>query len=194
MNQADQVDLWSTVSKMLAVLTIGHTSVMLVSKLFGLSESKIPKLVSKLVECGAMMALVTASALLVSTFTRSDGKVSDEDAVLLRSTSYTISQALKLYYVCAGLAFVTFALLYLCFRLAKNGPGTSKLGAAWFSGMIGVAFTALPASYMITMACPGVPERETYSWAGLLGIVLPLPIMATSRILTWRKQRPEVEE
>lgn len=120
-------DLWSVVSKMLAVLTIGHTAMMLLSKVVGLSESRWTKFGGKLIECVALLSLLCTSALFVQTFTES---ANDLPPNVLTTTFAvnTISQALATYFLLVVIGFASVGFIYVGLALARSTTVEALLG------------------------------------------------------------------
>ncbi|SKR19030.1 Uncharacterised protein [Mycobacteroides abscessus subsp. abscessus] len=123
-------DLWSVVSKMLAVLTIGHTAMMLLSKIVGLSESSWAKFGGKLIECVALLSLLCTSALFVQTFTESANNL-PPNALTAPFAVNTIAQALVTYFLLVVICFASTAFIYFGLALARN---------KWLEGLLGVRF------------------------------------------------------
>jgi hypothetical protein len=105
----DNTEIWAVVSRMLAVLTVGHSAMLLLSKLMGLPEAKTPKLLSKLVECAALFALVMTSTMIVSGFVGYGGSTPPSQIPELRSNA-PITEALTAYFVYAGISLAATAL------------------------------------------------------------------------------------
>lgn len=174
----NQPDLWPVVSKMLAVLTIGHTSMMLLSKLVGLSESKWPKFLGKLIECVALVSLVCASAVIVKTFTETGNNV--PELLGIAFSTGTIAQSLVTYFLFVAISFVCSGLVYVGLALARSTmlqrlllPGVGRfleVLLGWIITTQGLLPICLAAEFLLDLANPG--GRRMYFYISVLAALL----------------------
>lgn len=163
-------DLWSVVSRMLAVLTIGHTAMMLVSKIVGLSESKWAKFGGKLIECVALLSLLCTSALFVQTFTESANDL-PPSALTTTFAVNTISQALVTYFLLVVICFASTALIYVGLALARSTMLEALLGGfgkaievvgGWLISTVGLIPLCLAGLLLVNLANPSGQRMHFY--------------------------------
>lgn len=127
----DHQDLWPAVSQMLAVLTIGYSSMMLISKAFCLSASTVSTFIGKLVEVAAYLALISSSILILHPYVRSDLATEDNQRRPSVHGSTAITWAIQTYWYCAGLALASVCALWFAVRSARkpfNKPADHVFG------------------------------------------------------------------
>ncbi|MBN7438517.1 hypothetical protein IUS38_23305 [Mycobacteroides abscessus subsp. abscessus] len=182
-------DLWSVISKMLAVLTIGHTAMMLLSKVVGLSESQWTKLGGKLIECVALLSLLCTSALFVQTFTQS---ANDLPPNVLTTTFAvnTISQALVTYFLLVIIGFASAGFIYVGLALARSTTVQALLGGfgkvieifgGWLITAQGLLPVCLAGLLLINLANPN-GQRTQFYMAAFSALMLAAVLVATQGI------------
>ncbi|AMT69261.1 MULTISPECIES: hypothetical protein [Mycobacteroides] len=163
-------DLWSVVSKMLAVLTIGHTAMMLLSKVVGLSESRWTKFGGKLIECVALLSLLCTSALFVQTFTESANNL-PPNALTAPFAVNTIAQALVTYFLLVVICSTCAAFIYIGLALARNNWVEGLLGGfgkaievfgGWFITTLGLVPFSLAGLLLVNLANPSGQRTQFY--------------------------------
>ncbi|SKM03886.1 hypothetical protein [Mycobacteroides abscessus] len=154
--------VWALMSAMLAMLSIGQSSMMLLSKVIGLSERKIAIFISKLVECASLLALAMATGTLLWTYQSAHPPTPDElDQLKHLPAMQLISSALHIYYQTVIMAVIAFALLYACFRLGRV-PGDFAKIVGLTIGLFGFLLISLAIIPQVQIAYP-----KTESWNGL---------------------------
>ncbi|WP_157931171.1 hypothetical protein [Mycobacteroides abscessus] len=108
-------ELWGVVSRMLAVLTIGYSAMLFLSKLTVTLGGKNFELCGKLMECVALLALVFASIRVIHPFVRPDSVPQNSHLARLVQLSATdsVSTSIRTYFYCALWAAVAVAGTYL---------------------------------------------------------------------------------
>lgn len=182
-------DLWSVVSKMLAVLTIGHTAMMLVSKIVGLSESKWAKFGGKVIECVALLSLLCTSALFVQTFSESANDL-PPNGLTTTFTVNTISQALVTYFLLAAICFACAAFIYIGLTLARSTMVEALLGGfgkvvevfgGWLITTVGLIPLSLAGLLLVNLANPS-GQRTQFYVAAFAALMLAAVLVAAQGI------------
>lgn len=170
--------VWVLMSAMLAMLSIGQSSMMLLSKVIGLSERKIATFISKLIECASLLALAMATGTLLWTYQSAHPPTQDElDQLKHLPAIQLISSALHIYYQTAIMAVVAFALLYSCFRLGRV-PGDIAKVVGFTIGLFGFGLISLAIIPQVQIAYPKPNRGMDYFFYGafadliLAGIVM----------------------
>lgn len=152
--------VWALMSAMLAMLSIGQSSMMLLSKVIGLSERKIATFISKLVECASLLALAMATGTLLWTYQSAHPPTPDElDQLKHLPAMQLVSSALHIYYQTVLMAIIASFLLYGCFRMGRI-PGEFSKGFGLVMGLIGFGLISLAIVPQVQIAYPK-PNRGT---------------------------------
>ncbi|WP_074293018.1 hypothetical protein [Mycobacteroides abscessus] len=174
--------VWGMVSQVLTMLAVGQSSMMLLSKVFALSERKIPTLISKLIECASLLALaLTTGAILVNPPTTADLAQLKQGSPLALA-----SHSLSLYYGNVALSVISFALVFGCFHVARQAFPLNAVG--WVMGAGGLAVVAVPVIAQVQVIYPKPYSGYEYNaYAALAVIVFTTALVGVSK-LTESKQ------
>ncbi|SKT45958.1 Uncharacterised protein [Mycobacteroides abscessus subsp. bolletii] len=103
-------------SSLLAMLSIGQGSMTLLSKVVGLSDRKVPTVISKLIECASLLALAMATGTVLWTYQSARPPTPSEvDELKHLPAIQVVSSALHIYYSTVLMSIAAFALLYIGF-------------------------------------------------------------------------------
>lgn len=170
--------VWVLMSALLAMLTIGQSSMILLSKVIGLSERKTAVRISKLVECASLLALAMATGSVLWTYQAAHPPTPAELEEFKRLPAMQlVSSALHIYYQTVIMAVIASALLYGCFRMGRI-PGEFAKGFGFAMGVIGFGLISLAIIPQVQIAYPKPNRGTEYFFYGafidfvLAGIVM----------------------
>ncbi|SHW69156.1 Uncharacterised protein [Mycobacteroides abscessus subsp. abscessus] len=174
------------VSQLLTMLAVGQSSMMLLSKVFALSERKIPTLISKLIECASLLALALATGAILVSYQSNPPSQAELDQLKQVSPLALASHSLSLYYENVALSVISFAMVYGCFHVARLAFPLNTVG--WGMGAGGLAVAAVPIIAQVQVIYPKPYAGYEYvSYAALAVITLTTALVGVSK-LTESKQ------
>lgn len=176
-------ELWSAISRMLSVLTIGHTSMMLLSKLVGLSENKWSKTAAKLIECAALAALLSASASIVHNLMPSATGDATNWGNPVPSTD-TVATALSTYYLYVAVAWVGFFMLLVGFF--GGNARFPLLAVPYMAAVLGLVPLGLP-TWLLMDLVTGARTKFHLDLATVAVLILGALVVLARRIYDHRK-------
>lgn len=158
--------VWALMSAMLAMLSIGQSSMILLSKVIGLSDGKTATLVSKLVECASLLTLAMATGIVLWTYQAAHPPTRAETDELKKLRAMElVSSALHIYYQTMLYAAVALVLLYACFRLGRISGDFAKI-AGLTAGMLGFGIISLAIIPQVQVAYPKPNRGMDYFFYG----------------------------
>ncbi|EUA80238.1 hypothetical protein [Mycobacteroides abscessus] len=116
----DQIDLWPAVSRMLAILAVGHGSMQTIAKILSVSKHDRINNAGRLVEASSWLALTISSILIFHPYIRPDVATEGGKRRLSLTGPAALSDAIQTYWACAVLATVSVFFLHFAVRNAQR--------------------------------------------------------------------------
>ncbi|BBB42322.1 hypothetical protein [Mycobacteroides abscessus] len=175
--------LWEVVSRMLAVLTVGYTAMLFVSKLISAFGGKELEEVGKHIECVALLALVFASIRILHPFVRPDTASQDSGLAKLVQLSPTdsVASSIRTYFYCSLWATVAVVGAHMSIRFYKRAwvrhPDDPAQGLLLVSFFLGIALLPI-VGYVETLLEIMLPKYRWSSTGPVDGIIMVGAIVA----------------
>lgn len=113
----NQPDHWIVISRMLAVLTVGHSTMICIGKVCALFQRDGAKIAGTFFEGAAYMAMVISSILILHPFMRPDAATPNGAARLLLGEADSLSASIRIYIWSAVVSLACVTGIYKTIRI-----------------------------------------------------------------------------